>query len=214
MLVYGDFIGIHDDWQVARLHVPSIGLENGISCSCTVFLLEMCKVPLSHSTVSQKSLATIPLRDVIVWSSLITCTFFFNKQKQSKHFFFLLWRPVQLKTNFCAQSSRQECYGMQRKKCVCWFKNNGKKQHKRTQVSFHLSCKTSADRTVRQFFHYPLNGPEDDYKKQPEEHGNHCSANKDNELQICFLFSAWEEINEYLSDSWKLLVLFIHSITE
>lgn len=41
--------------------------------------------------------------------------FFLNKQKQSKHFFFLLWRPVQLKTNFCAHSSRQECYGMQRK---------------------------------------------------------------------------------------------------
>lgn len=97
------------------------------------------------------------------------------------------------------------------KKCVCWFKNNGKKQHKRPQVSSHLSCKTSADRTVQEFFHYPLNSPEDDYKKQPEEHGNHCSANKDNELQICFLFSAWEEINEYLSDSWKRIG-FVHSL--
>lgn len=144
-----------------------------------------------------------------VWSSLITALFFLINKNSWRTFF--SWRPVQLKTNFCALSSRQECYSMERKKCVCWFKNNGKKQHKRIQVSFHLSCKTSADRTVQEFFHYPLNGPKDDYKKQPEEHGNDCSANKDNELQICFLFSAWEEINEYLSDSWKCIG-FVHSL--
>lgn len=147
-------------------------------------------------------------------SSLITCTFFiiiYFKQTKTAEELFLSQRPVQLKTNFCALSSRQECYSTERRKCVCWFKNNGKKQHKRIQVSFHLSCKTSADRTVQEFFHYPLNGPKDDYKKQPEKHGNHCSANKDNELQICFLFGAWEEINEYLSDSWKRIG-FVHSL--
>lgn len=152
-----------------------------------------------------------------VWSLLITCTLLFSLSlfvfliNRTRWNIFLLQGPVQLKTNFCAPGSRQECYGVERKKCVCWFKNNGKKQHKRPQVSSHLSCKTSADRTVWEFFHYPLNGPEDDYKKQPEEHGNHSSANEDNELQICFLFSAWEEINEYLSDSWKH-ICFVHSL--
>lgn len=39
-----------------------------------------------------------------------------------------------------------------------------------------LITKTNMHGTEGKLFCYPLNGPENDDKKQPEEHGNHCSA--------------------------------------
>lgn len=161
-----------------------------------IFLLVMCK-PFSHFVVFHYFPEMpghhfpMPCHCVIIVNHL---HFFFLINKTSWNIFSLV-SACSIKNKFLCPRFQARMLRHGEKKCVCWFKNNGKKQHKRPQVSSHLSCKTSADRTVREFFHYPLNGPEDDYKKQPEEHGNHCSANKDNELQIRFLFSAWEEIN-------------------
>lgn len=196
-------------WKMALVAVAQI-----------FFLLAMCR---QSAIFSLRSVSLVPRNARLpfpytmsswVWSSLITCAFFFliclliNKTSRN---IFPLARACSIKNKFLCPRFQSRMLQHGEKKCVCWFKNNGKKQHKGPQVSSHLSCKTSADRTVREFFHYPLNSPEDDYKKQPEEHGNHCSANEDNELQICFLFSAWEEINEYLSDSWKRIG-FVHSL--
>lgn len=197
-------------WKMVLVAVAQFFAGN-VQAKCHFLTLE-------YFISSQKCQATISLHHVIMsviivnylhFTFLALSFCFFNKQNQMKHF--SLARACSIKSKFLRSRFQARILWRGEKKCVCWFKNNGKKQHKRPQVSSHLSCKTSADRTVWEFFHYPLNGPEDDYKKQPEEHGNHCSANEDNELQICFLFSAWEEINEYLSDSWKH-ICFVHSL--
>lgn len=39
---------------------------------------------------------------------------------------------------------------------------------------------------------YPLHGPQDDDKEQPEEHGNHRRANENNDFQVGLFLGTWE----------------------
>lgn len=100
-------------WKMVLVAVAQFFAGN-VQAKCHFLTLE-------YFISSQKCQATISLHHVIMSVCVITCTLLFSLSlfvfliNRTRWNIFLLQGPVQLKTNFCAHGSRQECYGVERK---------------------------------------------------------------------------------------------------